>query len=222
MQNFALTDFLELVVVKLKWLIIGTLCGAVLFSAYTVFLVEEEYTASVSLYVENMKTENEEYATGSNLSAAKMLTNSYVIILRNSGTMRLAAEQMEPKASASQLSRSLSIRASEDAAIITISATTNDAILSQAMCEAMSKVAPQAVLSVVNSGSVRALGTTPPAVKTGPDLVQNIGLGALAGFVFSAAVVLIAYLSDSTIKNKGDLKRTTDLPVLGEIPTLTV
>jgi capsular polysaccharide biosynthesis protein len=221
MQNFTLADILDLVLAKLKWLILGLLCGAVLFSAYTVFFMEEQYTASVSLYVENTEA-NEEYAVGSNLSAAKMLTNSYVIILRNASTLRAAAENMPTPTTVSQMGRALSIKASEDAAIITISATTNDAILSQSICEAMSKTAPGVILKVVNSGSVKPLGTTPPAVKTGPDLVQNTLLGALAGFVLAAVVVLIAYLSDTTIKGKPDLKRTTDLPVLGEIPTLTV
>ncbi len=221
MQNFTLADILDLILAKLKWLILGLLCGAVLFSAYTMFFIEERYTASVSLYVENSDT-NDEYAVGSNLSAAKMLTNSYVIILRNSSTLREAAGQLSSSVTLSQMASSLSIKASEDAAIITISATTNDAILSQSICEAMSKTAPSAILKVVNSGAVKPLGKTPPAVKTGPDLVQNTLLGALAGFVLSAIAVLITYLSDTTIKGKPDLKRSTDLPVLGEIPTLTV
>ena len=81
MQNFTLSDLLELAVARLKWLIIGLLCGAVIASGYTAFFTDDQYTASISLYVENVESEGE-YATGSNLSAAKMLTNSYVIILK--------------------------------------------------------------------------------------------------------------------------------------------
>lgn len=219
MQNITLNALLDLFVFRLKWLLIGLVCGALLASAYTVFFVEDEYTASVSMYVQNTE-EDSGVATSSNLSASRMLTNSYAIILQDVETLKLAAENMTVPATMSDIANALTISTSEDSAIIIIHAKTSDAVLSQAICQAVCDVAPEMLHDTVGAGTVTALGDVPPATKTGPNVVRNALLGGLAGLLLTALVVFILYLTDTTVKQKEDLRRITDLPLLGEIPTL--
>ena len=53
MQNITLSDIASLFIRQLKWLLIGLVVGALLLSMYTVLLVDDRYTSSVSLYVKN-------------------------------------------------------------------------------------------------------------------------------------------------------------------------
>lgn len=218
MQNISLNSLLELFVFRLKWLILGLVCGAILLGSYTAFFVKEEYTATISMYV---KAEEDQGVTTSKLHASRMLTNSCAVFLKDAEALKLAAEQMtEPAATMGQISRALSISPSEDSAVITIRAITSDAVLSQAICQAVADIAPEMLHRIVGKGTITALGDVPPAVKTGPHLVRNIVIGGAGGLLLAAVVVFILDLADTTIRRKEDLLRVTELPLLGEIPAL--
>lgn len=221
MQNLTLDTVLDLFLSKLKWLLLGLVCGTLLLASYTVLFVEDTYEASVSLYVQNTK-EEVGAATTNNLYASRMLTNSYVVILCDIETLEKAAERITEEATLADIARSLSVKASEDSAIITVTAKTNDAVLSQAICQAIANVAPDMLPRMVGAGVIKSLGDVPPAVKTGPNIVMNCILGGVGGLLLVAAVVLVMYLLDLAVKNKEELMSLTNLPVLGEIPSLTV
>lgn len=220
MQNITLSDIASLFIRQLKWLLIGLVVGALLLSVYTVLLVDDRYTSSVSLYVKNTEDTKDGVATANNLYAARMLTNSYVLILQDPETLQKMAKRMTVSASVLDIYNALKINTAEDTAIINVSATTNDAILSQAICQALCDVAPEMLSSIVGAGAVRTLGTVPAAVKTGPNALKNGLLGGVAGLLLAAAVVFVVYLCDTTVKSKEELQRMTDLPILGEIPSL--
>lgn len=220
MQNITLSEIASLFIRQLKWLLIGLVVGALLLSMYTVLLVDDRYTSSVSLYVKNTEDTKDGVATTNNLHAARMLTNSYVLILQDPETLQKMAKRMTVSASVLDIYNALKINTAEDTAIINVSATTNDAILSQAICQALCDVAPEMLSSIVGAGAVRTLGTVPAAVKTGPNALKNGLLGGVAGLLLAAAVVFVVYLCDTTVKSKEELQRMTDLPILGEIPSL--
>ncbi len=220
MQNITLSDIASLFIRQLKWLLIGLVVGALLLSMYTVLLVDDRFTSSVSLYVKNTEDTKDGVATANNLYAARMLTNSYVLILQDPETLQKMAKRMTVSASVLDIYNALKINTAEDTAIINVSATTNDAILSQAICQALCDVAPEMLSSIVGAGAVRTLGTVPAAVKTGPNALKNGLLGGAAGLLLAAAVVFVIYLCDTTVKSKEELQRMTDLPILGEIPSL--
>lgn len=219
-QNITLSEMVSLFIRQLKWLLIGLVVGALLLSMYTVLLVDDRYTSSVSLYVKNTEDTKDGVATTNNLHAARMLTNSYVLILQDPETLQKMAKRMTVSASVLDIYNALKINTAEDTAIINVSATTNDAILSQAICQALCDVAPEMLSSIVGAGAVRTLGTVPAAVKTGPNALKNGLLGGVAGLLLAAAVVFVVYLCDTTVKSKEELQRMTDLPILGEIPSL--
>ena len=219
-QNITLSEIVSLFIRQLKWLLIGLVVGALLLSMYTVLLVDDRYTSSVSLYVKNTEDTKDGVATTNNLHAARMLTNSYVLILQDPETLQKMAKRMTVSASVLDIYNALKINTAEDTAIINVSATTNDAILSQAICQALCDVAPEMLSSIVGAGAVRTLGTVPAAVKTGPNALKNGLLGGVAGLLLAAAVVFVVYLCDTTVKSKEELQRMTDLPILGEIPSL--
>lgn len=221
MQNLSLDTILDLMLSKLKWLLLGLVCGTLLLATYTVLFVDDTYQASVSLYVQNTKQE-QNAATTNNLYAARMLANSYVVVLRDASTLEKVTEKMTVPVSLSEIASALSVKASEDSAILTVTAKTNDAVLAQAICQAVSDVAPDLLPRAVGAGVVKTLGDVPPAVKTGPNIVMNCVLGGIGGMILVAAVVFVTYLFDLAVKSKEELIQLTNLPVLGEIPSLTV
>ena len=219
MQTITMNALLELFIRKLKWLLLGLVCGAALLAAYTFVFVENTYTTSILLYVQN--TEKEQgVVTTNNLYASRMLTNTYAVILQDVETIRLAAENMTVPATMNEIARSLRVETSEDSAVITLYVSSNDPAKAQAICQAICETAPAVVQDTIGAGVVTVHGNVPPAVKTGPNIAANTLLGAAGGLLLAALCVFIAFLADTTIRHKDDLSRVTALPVLGEIPTL--
>lgn len=219
MQNLTLQNLWKLFLLRLKWLILGFVCGGLLLGLYTTFFMQEQYTAKISLYVQNTEEETG-VANSNNLAASRMLTQSYMVILRDVETMRMAAQCISMPASVGDIASALSVTASEDSAIIVVSATTDDALLSQSICEAICEVAPSILYDTVGAGTITPLGEVPPAVQTGPQFARNVAMGAAAGFALVALIVLVLFLTDTTIKTKEDLMQVAEAPILGEIPTL--
>lgn len=221
MQNLSLDAILDLMLSKLKWLLLGLICGTLLLASYTVLFVEDTYQASVSLYVQNTKQE-QNASSANNLYAAQMLANSYVVVFYDVSTMQEIAKEVSVPVTLSEVAGALSVKASEDSAILNVTAKTNDAVLAQAICQAVSDVAPKLLPRAIGAGVVKTLGDVPPAVKVGPNIALNSVLGGIGGLLVVAAGVFISYLLDLAVKSKEELIRLTDLPVLGEIPSLTV
>ncbi len=218
MQKFALKELMRIFLGKWKWLLTGLLIGALLLSLYAVLVVGDRYTAEVSLYVQNMDSGG--VATYNNLAASYILTNTYVAILEDADALEKVAQNMSEPISVGQVRSAVSITASANTSMITVSATTDDPTLSQNICKAMSAVAPTVLHEVVSSAKVTTLGEVPTAVKTGPHVVRDALYGAAAGLLVALAAVYIAHMSDTTIKNREDLKEATEIPLLGEIPSL--
>lgn len=218
MQKVTLNDLRRLFLDKWKWLLAGLAAGALLLSLYALLFVGNQYTAEISLYVQNVESDG--VATSNNLTASRMLTNTYVVILQDERTLETVAQNMAEPVTVGQLKSALTIAPSTNTAMITVSATTNDPDVSRSMCQAMCTVAPGILYQVVRAGTVTPLGEVPPAVKTGPHIGRSALLGAIIGLLVMGAAAFIAYIADNTIKNKEDLQAATDLPLLGEIPTL--
>ncbi len=218
MQKIAVKDLIKIFLAKWKWLLIGALVGALVLSLYAVFVTGEQYTAEISLYVQNVESGG--VATSNNLAASQILTNTYVVILEDADTMEKVVQNLQEPMTVGQMRTAVSVTASDDTAIIKVSATTDDPKLSRKICQTMCTVAPGILREVVNSGTVTALGEVPPAIKTGPRVVRNALFGVIGGLFLAMAAAYIAYISDTTVKSREDLQEMTGVPLLGEIPSL--
>ncbi len=78
-------------------------------------------------------------------------------------------------------------------------------------------------LDVVSSGANNVTlieQATPPSSPASPSLPLNLGIALALGLVACGAIVYIVDLTDSTIRDPGDVTRLFDVPVLGLIPAI--
>ena len=61
---------------------------------------------------------------------------------------------------------------------------------------------------------------TPPGSPSSPYLPLNLGIALALGLITCGAIVYIVDLTDSTIRDPGDVTRLFDVPVLGLIPAI--
>lgn len=234
MQEAIEVDIKELLLVllrNLKWIFLCMVLGGAGAYCATWLLVTPEYSSSVSLYVNN--NNQGEIAAAMNINdinASQKLVNTYIVILQDDEVMERVAGRLTEEFDRSSLENSLSLEPKELRKVIRMSAVNNtevlrieaqtpNAALSARICTLMTEIAPEILQRVVKAGSVEVIGEARAAESPSyPNFRVNCALGAFAGLLLSAVLILLNSVMDNSIKDEEDLKNRFDVPVLGEIP----
>ncbi len=226
MQELDVQTIFGVLLRKCKLIILFTIIGALLFGAYTRFFVAETYKSEFEMYVISYRDQNSTTAQGissSQLMAAQDLVNEYIVVMDNDRVLQSVANSLQKRGytmTTKALRSVLKLSAVNSTAMLRVSAVTTDPALSQAICQAVSEVAPGQFADIMKLSSVEVMAPPQKGVKNGPSLVRNTALGAIIGLVLSAAIIIVLFMLDNTVKDERDLRRRmNNIPVLGMVPS---
>jgi len=223
-EELNLNSILFILVRRWFWILLCTIVGLVAFLLYSIHMVTPQYTSSTELYVRNAlptSVAGDGTIKGADLTAAQRLVETYIVVLQNPEVEAQVASEMGNKITVEQLHQYISMSAVEETEVLRVTALTENPELSAEICNAVAKVAPTVLRKVVQAGTVEIISVAKPAgAPSTPNIPRNSMLGALLGFAFALAVLFLIFILDNTIKGEEDLQRRTDIPILGEIPSL--
>ena len=241
-QEINLAEILFLLLSRIKFIILLTIVGGGLMFAYAKFWLPVQYTSSVSFYVKNNSDTSSQTATASDLTAAKSLATTYIVILNEDVVYDKVSEMLLNDYGSTQLKQFFTIKKDDDGKeyipanqirslvtasslnnteVIQITAVTKDPGLSAAICNDIAAYAKVLLVDVTKAGSVETIGTAKePTGPSGPNVKRYAIIGALIGLVVAAAIVIIQKLLDNRIHTAEDIRQRFEIPVLGEIPDL--
>lgn len=209
----------------LKRLWIMLLCAAMLGAlSFTLAkqLITPEYTAQVTLYVNNSASSDASTSiTTSDLTASAKLVDTYAAIISSNAVLTEVAAELDSGITAGQLRQMVSISAVNDTEVFQILVVDTDAARSADIANVVADVLPEKISEIVEGSSMKVIDyATVPTQISAPNYSRYGQLGALAGFVGVALIVLIREILDTRIRGEDDL-RSWDIPILGAIPELS-
>lgn len=211
------------------WLIaLSTVVAAALALLITQTLITPMYSASVTVYVNNIRSgETVEYITNSNLQTAQKLVNTYVNIIKSNTVLDKVAEQVEKETglelTAKQLRKAMSAAQVEDTEIFNVIITAPDPEMAATIANAVVDVAPLEIAVFVEGSSTKIIDYAKvPEKPSSPSILRNTILGALLGCLAAMAYAALGYMMDVRIKGEEDLSALFDMPVLAQIPSFDV
>ena len=171
------------------------------------------------------------------LPASKSLVSTYIVILQHDAVIDEIGDMLvkeygtkaledyltieDGKVKTSSLRSCIALSAEQDTEVLLISVTTKSPELSVSICNAMERVGPDKIKQVTHAGSVETIGAAKlPTSPSGPNIRRYTIIGMLAGFVIAAAIVIIRFMLDTTVRTGDDIKTRFDFPILGEIPDI--
>lgn len=227
MQEMNIRVLWELLLRNLKVIAIAMVSLGVLLAVGTGLFVEDTYASSCTMYVMNLSVDaagNTSSISSSSLAASQQMVNEYITILRSNsviGQVARALKAQDYDLSVGQIRSTLRMQAVDGTAMLRIESTTEDPMLSKAICDALLDCAPDMVTTVMlGLGSVSPVDKAEKGVKVGPDILRNGIVGALVGLVISYGTFLVLHLLDNTIKEEKDLKQRFNVNVLGAVPDM--
>lgn len=193
-----------------------------LFAALVVFLVTRfvitpTYESTTKVYILN-KQENSN-VTYSDLQMGTQLTKDYAELIRSRFVLEETIQMLGLNTTYESLKNRVTVTTPTDTRIIYITVSDHDPAQAMRIANAVREAASQHITNVMDIEAVNVAETADmPSVKSSPAILKMTILSGLAGVFIVAAVSILFYLLDDTIKTSEDVERYLGLSTLAMIP----
>ena len=221
-------DLLELL--RAMWshivaIVLTAVVCAGLALGYTAVFVTPKYKANALMYVNSSDISlagSKLSISASDLTAAKSLVDTYIVILNTRTTLNDVIEQSGVSYTYEQLKNMISASAVNSTEIFSVEVTSTDPKEAELLANTIATILPEKIAAVVDGCSVRIVdNAVVPAKRSSPSYTKNTVLGFLLGAVLACGVVTVAFLMDDKIHSGDYLIQAYGLPMLATIPDLT-
>jgi capsular polysaccharide biosynthesis protein len=218
-------DLLHLVKIlwQKAWMIAlcALLLGAITFS-YAFFFITPQYQAKAMMYVNNNALSlggTSVSISASEITAARSLLDTYVIILKSRTTMEQVLEQSGLDYSYSQIASMVDATPVNSTEVFQITATCADPAEAELIVDTIVTILPDRIADIVDGSSVRLVDRAVlPTARFSPSYSRYAMIGLLLGFVLSCGYIIVVDLMDTTIRDEDYLYQRYSIPVLAVVP----
>lgn len=192
------------------------IAGAVIVGAYTKLLVTPIYSSTSTMLILTKETT---LASLADLQIGSQLTSDYSVLITSRPVLQDVIDNLGLDMEYDELEENISINNPADTRILEITVNDSDPEMAKSIVDELSTVASEFIgdqmevvpPKIIEEGEV-------PTEKTSPSTVKNVLIGALAGFVIAAGIVVVMTVMDDTIKTEDDIERYLGLPTLASVP----
>ena len=213
-------DVLELFHVLLNkfWIILlAGIIAALAFVGGTILFITPQYQSTTKMYVLSKQDNNT--ITQQDMQTSLSLTKDYAELIKSRTVTEGVIAQLNLDLTHEQLLGKMSIDSATDTRILSITVTDPDPYEACKIANAIRDVAANHIKNVMDIDAVNVVETANiPDQKSSPSISKNGVIGGLLGVLLSVAIILIAYISNDTIKTQEDVERYLGLSMLGTIP----
>lgn len=199
-----------------KMIVLALLIGAVLFGCYYSFLLKPTYQADASIFITN----NDSVITVSDLQLSSELTEDYAKIIKSRTVLKQVIKEMDLDMNFRQLGQLVTVTNPADSHIITITVTCGDMELSRNIANSLMNIGIDRIYQVIGSSEPTVIDySEAEAVEDiTPGLANYLMKGGLLGAVVVCALLVLRFLTDTTLKTEDDIKKYMHMPVLSVVP----
>lgn len=216
-------DVLELFHVLLNkfWIILlaGIIAGLA-FIGGTILFITPQYESTTKMYVLSKQDNNT--LTQQDMQTSLSLTKDYAELIKSRTVTEGVIAQLNLDLTHEQLLKKMTVDSATDTRILSITVQDPDPYEACKIANAIRDVAANHIKNVMDIDAVNVVETANiPEQKSSPSISKNGIIGGFLGVLLSVAIILIAYLSNDTVKTQEDVERYLGLSTLGTIPLTT-
>jgi len=200
------------------WLIVicALLAGALGF-ILSRFVVTEQYRSTTKIYVLNRQNDNT--LTYSDVQLGTQLTKDFPELIKSRYVVEQVIAAWELPYSYEKLAGKIDVSSQTDTRIIAITVTDEDPQMARQLADEVRKVASERIKSVMDIQAVNVVDEANlPDHPASPNVGRWTVFGALIGAFLCAAIVLVHFMLDDTVKTADDIEKYLGLSTLGMIP----
>ena len=212
-------DLLELFFVLLDYwksiVLVMILCGC-LAGLYNHFLIQSTYRANAEIYITNTDT----VISFQDVQLSAALTVDYEEIIRSRTVLKKVIEAQKLDMTYVELGNMITVKNPTDSHCLKIFVETPDPKLSVSIANSLVKYSTDQIYRVAGNEEPTIIdyAENDAVEEIRPSLKKFIALGSMAGAFVICALVIIAFLLDTTLRTEDDIEKNLELTVLSSIP----
>ena len=200
---------------KIGILLLCTIIGAGVTGVYTKLFVTPQYQSSAMIYIYGSTAS----FNSSKLTLSSELTEDYTTLAKSREVMEGVIDKMGFDCTTQELASAISVSHDENSIILMMTATNSDPKVAADIANSVADETAERISEVMN---IDKPSTVEDAVVSSspvsPNLLKNILIGAFAGLVIAAGVIILSFLKDDTIKTSDDVAHYLDTTLLACLP----
>lgn len=190
--------------------------GAAVAAAYTQLMVTPLYSSTAKLLVLSKETTLTSLA---DLQLGSQLASDYSVLLTSRPVLQETVDNLDLNTGYGTLRSMISVVNPTDTRILEVTVTNPDPEMAKTIVNELADVSSDYIgeqmevvpPKVIEEGVV-------PSAPTSPDVTRNTALGALAGLVISAGIIVFRTIMNDTIRSEDDIEKYLGIPTLAVIP----
>ena len=202
------------------WLLIlcGILAGGAAF-AFSSFVLVPQYESTTKIYILN-KNENSSL-TYSDTQLATQLTKDYSELITCRYVLESVIRECGLEDDYEELQKRVDVETITDTRIISITVRDPVPVEARMIADCIRDVASEHIQNVTDVEAVNVVDRANlPEEPSEPSILKWTAVGGLLGVFLCAAVILLLYITDDTIKSAEDVERYLEVSTLALIPVM--
>ena len=209
-----------------KWMIaLVAVLSAVLTYLGSCYLVTPLYQSSAMFYVNNTAFSVGDAAlsiSAGDISAAKSLVNSYIVILQTRESLNEVIELAEVSLTYEDLEEMIVAASVDTTEVFEVIVTSEDPYEAERIASAITQILPSRISHIIEGTSARIVDTAViPSKPSFPNSVGNAIIGFLLGASITASIIILREVFDFSIRSEEDITDENKYPVLATVPDMT-
>ena len=206
--------------IKKRWKIIAlcTLIATLLSGIFSFFIIAPTYEASTKVFIgkEESSVENYNY---NDITMYQKLLKTYSELIKTKDLINRSITNSEYELDVEDVLNNVSVTTVADTQMIQIAYKSTSPNIAKNMLENITNEFITTAQELVPNGNVRVLETVElPEEPVAPNKKMNIAIAFILGMMVGLGIVFLLEYLDNTYKNKEQLEKDLDIPVLGVIP----
>lgn len=188
------------------WVLLGgLLLGGLLALLYTVLCVTPMYSSTSSLYILSKSTT---LTSLTDIQLGTQLTQDYMVLAKSRTVVEEVIEELDLDLSYSEFLDRVTVSNENNTRILSLTVTNEDPYMAKLIVDKYAEVTAHKTSSIMDT-------EIPNVVENGvvektpvsPDILKNVLIGAFLVFFLLAAVIVVRYLLDDSIKGSDDVEK---------------
>lgn len=217
-QVISLSEIFE--ALKKRWIMIVaiTLAATLVSGILSFFVIDPVYETSTKVFIGKEESDDAAY-NSSDINMYQQLLQTYAQAIKTKDLSSRALKGLDYDLEASDVLGGLTVNPIASTQILEIKYKSKEP--KEAM-DVLKNVTNEFIVTakeLVPNGNVRVIEEVElPENPVSPNKKMNIAIAFLLGFMVSVGLVFLLEYLDNTYKNKDQLEKELDIPVLGTIP----
>lgn len=212
-----LREILGALLDKIGVIILSGIAVALAAVIATMLFMTPQYESTTKMYV--LSKQDNSMLTNSDLQTSTLLTKDYIEMIQSRTVTEGVIAKLDLDMTHEQLLGKMSVSAPTDTRVIAIKIKDADPYRAAKIANAVRDEAAEHIQQVMDIEAVNVVDEANiPASPVSPSVKKNGVLGGLLGVFAAAAVIIVIFIMNDTIKTEGDIERYLNISTLGTIP----